>query len=81
MDATETDIEETSRIFNKYLVYGLLGSHPGASLVLGYQGWEEQSVRCYRHENIGSHHIADITVYLGRTPKQELVLTLHRAIQ
>lgn len=43
----------------------------------GYQGWEERSGRYYRYERVGSHHIANITVNLGGTPKQEHCRTCH----
>ena len=49
----------------------------GLLVFWGYQGWEEQSGRYYRYEKTGSHHIANITVNLGGTPKQEHCRTCH----
>jgi mono/diheme cytochrome c family protein len=49
----------------------------GLLVFWGYQGWEEQSGRYYRSEKIGSHPIANITVNLGGTPKQEHCRTCH----
>ena len=49
----------------------------GLLVFCGYEGWEEQSGRYYRYERTGSHHIANITVNLGGTPKQEHCRTCH----
>lgn len=63
------------------LINGLLVSSLiftlGLLVFWGYQGWEEQSGRYYRHGKIGSHHIANITVNLGGLPKQEHCRTCH----
>lgn len=49
----------------------------GLLILWSYKGWEERSGRYYRYEKIGSHHIANITVNLGGTPRQEHCRTCH----
>jgi mono/diheme cytochrome c family protein/cytochrome c553 len=49
----------------------------GLLVLWGYQGWEEKSGRYYRYDKAGSHHIANITVNLGGSPKQEHCRTCH----
>ncbi len=49
----------------------------GLLILWSYKGWEEQSGRYYRYGKMGSHHIANITVNLGGSSKQEHCRTCH----
>jgi mono/diheme cytochrome c family protein len=69
----ETRIE--SRV-NILLIVALL-STLGLLLTAGYKGWREEHGWHAGHTGKGSAIIADVTVNLGGTPKQEHCLTCH----